>query len=144
MGGFGYGVWGKTRGLRNNNPGNIKKTSDMWLGLSANQTDDTFFQFKSATYGIRAIMVLLRNYFNKYGLNTIRAIIGRWAPTLENDTNAYTYFVANKLDMNNDETIWQIEPILIDFTKAIVKYENGIDPYPDSVYQEAYNMINTA
>ncbi len=33
------------RGVRNNNPGNIKKNNVRWLGLSEEQNDDTFFQF---------------------------------------------------------------------------------------------------
>lgn len=51
------------RGIRNNNPGNIKKTSDKWEGLNADQSkDDTFCQFSDAKYGIRAMAKLLYKY----------------------------------------------------------------------------------
>ena len=43
-----------TRGLRNNNPLNIRKNSTKWQGLSATQTDKSFFQFTSMAYGYRA------------------------------------------------------------------------------------------
>ena len=33
------------RGLRNNNPGNIRITKDKWQGLREKQTDKDFFQF---------------------------------------------------------------------------------------------------
>ena len=43
------------RGIRNNNPGNIKKNGVDWDGLSEEQTDNTFFQFDDPVYGIRAL-----------------------------------------------------------------------------------------
>ena len=55
-------VYDMSRGLRNNNPGNIRKTGDKWQGLSTTQTDDSFFQFTDAKYGIRAMAKLLKNY----------------------------------------------------------------------------------
>ena len=33
------------RGLRNCNPGNIRISTDKWLGLREEQTDKEFFQF---------------------------------------------------------------------------------------------------
>lgn len=45
-----------SRGLRNNNPGNLILTSIGWDGKipNAQNTDGTFEQFTSANYGIRA------------------------------------------------------------------------------------------
>lgn len=43
-----------TRGLRNNNPLNIRRNNTKWQGLSATQTDKSFFQFKTMAYGYRA------------------------------------------------------------------------------------------
>src|SRR5574337_876096 len=80
-----------SRGIRNNNPGNIRKSSEPWRGLAAakDQKDPAFFTFETPEWGIRAMAVILRTYQTKYGLRTIRAIIGRWAPSAENDTDAY-------------------------------------------------------
>lgn len=47
------------RGIRNNNPGNIRRSSDPWQGLAKEQIDREFFKFKSSVYGIRALARLL-------------------------------------------------------------------------------------
>ena len=79
------------RGIRNNNPLNIRRTAkDQWKGLRAQQTDASFCQFESLDYGWRAAFYLLtRTYYHKYRLFTIRAIISRWAPPNENLTSTY-------------------------------------------------------
>ena len=76
------------RGLRNNNPGNIRRNSDVFQGEKTS-SDKEFKQFKSMAYGYRAIFKILSNYYRNYKLDTIRKIIGRWAPENENDTDAY-------------------------------------------------------
>lgn len=56
-----------TRGLRNNNPLNIRRNNTKWQGLSATQTDKSFFQFKTMAYGYRAAFKTLQTYIlNKY------------------------------------------------------------------------------
>ena len=43
------------RGIRNNNPLNIRRTAkDQWKGLRAQQTDASFCQFESLEFGWRA------------------------------------------------------------------------------------------
>ena len=76
------------RGLRNNNPGNIRRNSDVFQGEKTS-SDREFKQFKSMAYGYRAIFKILSNYGRNYHLKTIRQMIGRWAPENENDTGAY-------------------------------------------------------
>ena len=53
------------RGIRNNNPGNIRRNGDPWQGLAKEQNDREFFTFKSAVYGIRALARLLITYQDK-------------------------------------------------------------------------------
>ena len=77
------------RGIRNNNPGNLRRTDDPWQGLAETQTDTEFFVFQSPIYGIRALARTLIKYQDKHRLCTIRQLIGRWAPNTENDTVAY-------------------------------------------------------
>lgn len=76
------------RGLRNNNPGNIRHSSEKWQGEVAT-TDQSFKAFSSMAYGYRAMFKILYNYQKKYGLRTIRQLVSRWAPPTENDTEAY-------------------------------------------------------
>ncbi len=54
-----------TRGLRNNNPLNIRRNNTKWQGLSATQTDKSFFQFKTMAYGYRAAFKTLQTYILK-------------------------------------------------------------------------------
>ena len=54
------------RGLRNNNPGNIRKNSDVFQGEKTS-SDREFKQFKSMAYGYRAIFKILLNYGRNMG-----------------------------------------------------------------------------
>ena len=65
------------RGWRNNNPGNIRLTGTHWLGMSDKQTDGVFVQFQTATYGIRAMAVILKNYQDRHGIRTLGGVISR-------------------------------------------------------------------
>ena len=64
------------RGLRNNNPGNIRRNSDVFQGEKTS-SDKEFKQFKSMAYGYRAVFKILSNYYRDYKLDTIRKMIGR-------------------------------------------------------------------
>lgn len=76
------------RGIRNNNPLNIR-VGNVWLGEVKNPTDPHFEQFNSMEYGLRAGFVLLRRYIRHYKRLTIEDIISSWAPSNENNTKAY-------------------------------------------------------
>ena len=91
---------GIPRGLRLNNPGNIRRTQDRWQGLAAEQKDPDFFTFVEAKWGYRAMMKILRNYRKKYGCTTVTDFIGRWAPSSENDTAAYIRAVCGRMGVN--------------------------------------------
>ena len=80
------------RGLRNNNPLNIR-IGNTWLGERVHPTDDEFEEFVSLAYGIRAAFIILRRYIRRYHLNTIQLIVERWAPRNENETEKYIQFV---------------------------------------------------
>ena len=94
------------RGIRNNNPLNIRRGKDQWKGLRAQQTDASFCQFESLEYGWRAAFYLLtRTYYHKYRLYTIRKIISKWAPPNENLTATYIQNVCRLTGIAPDETI---------------------------------------
>src|ERR1700760_3398281 len=77
-----------TRGMRNNNPGNIRHSKDKWQSLAAQQPDADFCTFENPIYGIRAIARILINYQDEQGINTISAIFTEWSPPKENPTAA--------------------------------------------------------
>ncbi len=126
------------RGIRNHNPGNIRRSSDPWQGLAERQSDVEFFTFKSPIYGIRALARTLITYQDKHGLRTIRQIIGRWAPPVENNTNAYVRAVAEATDLDADQMLdLHNFDFLFPLTKAIIKHENGQQPYTDAQITKA-------
>ena len=133
------------RGIRNNNPGNIDfNPLNNWKGLNpkSKELDSRFCVFISAEYGIRALMILLRNYEKKHGLDTIRQIIDRWAPSHENDTSAYAKHVAKMMSVDLDAHLdLRDREVLISLAKAIVTHENGVQPYALSIYQSAYELM---
>ncbi len=94
------------RGLRNNNPLNIRRSGDKWQGLKALQEDREFFQFSEMKWGWRAAFRLLcHTYYGKYKLKTIRALITRWAPPKENNTEAYIRRVTDRIGIGPDREL---------------------------------------
>jgi hypothetical protein len=126
------------RGIRNHNPGNIRHTGVAWLGQADEQTDPSFVVFKSPVYGIRAIVRIMHSY-QLLGINTIRGVISRWAPSTENDTNAYINSVCKDCGVQPDEKVYlnQIMPLLV---KAIILHENGQQPYSEETIGEAIRL----
>ena len=75
------------RGLDNRNPGNIRRSKVRYRGEVRPSRDPDFKQFETLAWGYRAIFVLLDTYRIRYGLDTIRGMISRWAPPSENHTD---------------------------------------------------------
>lgn len=92
------------RGVRNNNPLNIKK-GQKWKGLSSIQTDSVFCQFDSMVMGYRAAFVILGKSYRKRGIRRLVDMVKTWAPSSENNTLAYYRFVADTLrkEFRDDE-----------------------------------------
>lgn len=98
------------RGIRNNNPLNIR-IGNVWLGEVREPNDPDFEQFISMFYGVRAGFILMRRYIKHYKRTTIPAIISAWAPANENNTQRYIDNVSQlsgipidaQLDFNDEE-----------------------------------------
>jgi len=113
------------RGLRNNNPGNIRRNSDVFQGEVNPSRDKEFKQFKNMAYGYRAMFKILSNYYNKYQLNTIREMISRWAPENENNTAAYVSLVSIYAGIAPDALISFDREQMIRIVAGMSKVENG-------------------
>ena len=119
------------RGIRNNNPGNIRHSLAAWLGKATEQKDKSFVSFKTPEYGIRAMARILINYQKRYKLKTIEKMISRWAPPNENNTAAYVMVVSRSIGVTKDTDI-NLTTDRQRFTrllKAIIQHENG-NPKP--------------
>jgi hypothetical protein len=78
------------RGIRNNNPLNLKGYSHPGQVGS----DGDFAQFATPADGRAAADANLLAYHRKHGINTVAGVVGRWAPPSENDTQGYISQVA--------------------------------------------------
>ncbi len=128
-----------TRGIRNNNPGNIEKNGINWDGLSPTQTDSRFYQFQTPEYGIRAMARILKTYQSAYGLNTIEQIINRWAPPNENNTASYVEHVSAAVGVEPGQII-NVNDIMPELIAAIIKHENGKNPYSEQTIEKGVMM----
>ena len=145
------------RGIRNNNPLNIRRSSARWAGLLEPGTDKAFCQFESMKYGFRAAFKLLFSYYYKYGLHDVMSIIKRWAPDEDNNnTKVYGKFVINYMlgngafDVNTRMTMPKPEEgpyswkrlvkamAEMESTKAIRKYFDG---NINEAYEAAINSL---
>ena len=125
------------RGIRNNNPLNIRHNpANKWLGLRPEQTDPDFCQFESMIYGVRAALRLLLNY-RKNGYDTARKIITRWAPPVENNTEAYIRSVALFLDVDK---VIQVDTDYIHLAQAMAWVETGRQ-LSDSLMWQAWELL---
>ena len=135
-----------SRGIRNNNPGNIRH-GDKWVGLCKEQTDPAFCQFETPEYGIRALVKLLRNYqkgFQAKGWSTtVERIINRYAPPIENNTEAYIKHVCIAVGVDADEHInVYCHDVIIPLIKAIIRHENGEMPYTIEQLEQGIHLAN--
>ena len=117
----------KARGLRNNNPGNIRLSRTLWQGEVRPSQDNSFCQFCSMAYGYRALIKLLQNYRRNNGCRTVADFINRWAPPSENNTSGYIRRVCTEMqvpdsyvsDVNDKATMCA-------FAAAISLVETGV------------------
>jgi len=127
-----------TRGLRNNNPGNIRNDDRIgWQGevCPTAKRDFAFEEFKDMASGYRALLKLLRNYRSIHGLQTIAEFIARWAPPHENDTEAYIGMVCRSLNVARDYVPdVNDREIMTAFAAAISRMENGVPAVMSDVY----------
>ncbi len=97
------------RGLRNNNPLNIRHSASRWQGARVEQTDKAFVQFTSMKMGYRAAWRILETYYKCFEAQhkpfTPRNIIYRWAPPNENDSEAYLRRVCRLTNLAGNEAL---------------------------------------
>lgn len=138
-----------TRGVRNNNPGNIDfNPRNDWvgqLGLEVGVSKPRFARFDEPENGIRALGKLLINYRGKdgmpgvggKGIDTVLETVNRWAPASENNTQAYAAAVAKRLGVKPTDPINIKDPATLrGMVLSIIIHENGGNPYKAAVIDE--------
>lgn len=133
------------RGIRNNNPLNIRKGNN-WKGERPVQKDKAFEEFVTMQFGIRAGFIILRKYVTGYNgltckFNTIDKIVRRWAPPSENATQKYIDFVAKDMGISPHQTIsFSNRKLMCDLVYAMIFVECG-QRVDRATIESAYDMI---
>lgn len=109
------------RGLRNNNPGDIK-TGEQWQGMVGD--DGTFVTFSDITWGTRALATDLANKINE-GENTITEIVSIYAPPSENNTTAYIASVSADTGFDPNAVLGMDQATLHALMRAVMNHELG-------------------
>lgn len=118
-----------SRGIDNCNPGNIRRSRVRYKGERHPSLDPSFKQFESMEWGYRAMFILLDTYRRRYGLDTLRGMISRYAPPEENHTALYIDFVSDMTGIDPDEKIdTRSRKTMVQVVAAMSQVENGCRP----------------
>lgn len=132
---------GIPRNERNNNPGNVDRTSIRWQGMSPIQSDPRFITFISPQWGFRCMARILKGDYAE-GEQTVSALISRWAPGNENDTAAYIADVAERMGVDPHQVL-DLTTQLLPLLKAIALHEGGC-PWDDATIQLGIDLEASA
>lgn len=139
------------RGLRNNNPLNLRISSNPWLGKVKNNTDGAFEQFTSIEYGLRAAMrnisTIVTRRRRQQLLTTVKDLVHVWAPAADNNNEAaYVKTIADKTGIQpNDEVNIKNRNFLCLLVYGMAWAENGqaLSKWRiDSAYTLAFGAFN--
>lgn len=144
----------QSRGYLNNNPGNLDRSSPPWNGEITDYHDSrlTPFQvkelktgrfcvFASSAWGIRALAKNLFAYTDRLGMCSIEDLIKRWAPSNENNTEAYIEAVSKSAGIRRDVCVnlRDFKP-LYGIVSAIIKHECGGMPYSTAEIEDGLRL----
>lgn len=118
------------RGIRNNNPGNLRLPLSLTRPGDMGHDADGFSVFSTPEHGLDSLARQLVNY-GKRGLNTVLAITYRWAPPADNETYAYAHFIARHMKVDTDAPLDMVSTdVIAGLMAAMITFENGDQPYP--------------
>ena len=127
------------RGVRNNNPLNIRAVvGQLWRG-QVGIDPDNFVIFADPVYGFRAGLEILTNYFHKDGRTTLEEVITRWAPPHTNDTAAYIHAVCAVTGFTPMQTIVALAE-RVELCSAMTRQECGDQFYTHTTIELAARL----
>lgn len=112
------------RNERNHNPGNIEY-GEFAKAHGATGSDGRFAIFPDKETGSAAMDTLLGVYSKKHGKNTVAGIIGRWAPSSENNTSSYVKAVASKMGVDPNQQLDMDDPKVISAIASQISAHEG-------------------
>ncbi|PKB90816.1 hypothetical protein A8A01_04330, partial [Ewingella americana] len=125
------------RGIRNNNPGNLRSAPN------AVGNDGSFPIFSSPNDGLAAMSRQLQLYGGR-GNDTPYGIIHTYAPSSENDSQAYINAVTKDTGFGAHEKLELRDPaVLKRLMTAMIRHENGSQPYSETDIDSGINTSMT-
>lgn len=127
----------ESRGFRNNNPGNIEKTTQGWVGKSTECDDPRFECFEDTRYGVRALVLVLHTYHHRHNISDLEGLVHRWSPPHENPSEAIQGSLRGLLpgvDTIGPDNLYKL-------VQAIILLENGYNPLDDNYVQEVVRDV---
>ena len=117
------------RGLRDNNPGNIRPNQhDHWIGQVG--VENNYVIFQDIEHGIRAMAKDIKSKINGHGWDTIAKYIPAYAPPEDhNNTEGYIQRVCNSTGFKRDEILRADFATLVKLVKAHIQVELGNDAH---------------
>lgn len=131
------------RGIRNNNPLNLRISNNQWLGKVKYNTDGQFEQFTSMLYGIRAAIINIRTITRRNKDITLKGLIQIWAPANDgNNVANYVQQVTKLSGIKSDEKITIKEKKKIcALVHAMAIVENGGSFLEPCTIYAAYDLL---
>lgn len=130
---------GTTRAERNNNPGNLNYAGQTGAVLE-DGSSARFAKFGSTAEGVSALAKQLQRYGDR-GLDTISKIINKYAPSSENNTQAYIEALSKRLGVSGDQKLdLNDSSTLTGLIKGIARHEAGSDYLSDSDLMTGLSM----
>jgi hypothetical protein len=120
------------KGFAINNPGNIRYLSaNAFRGQTGNSGG--YGVYDTLADGVHAMGEELTKYYNS-GLTTVTQVISTWAPSNENDTQAYIQDVSSRMGVDPNEPLsWPQDEVPL--IQAIAWHENGYNNMSDADVQ---------
>jgi hypothetical protein len=141
----------KSRGLKNNNPFNLVKSSTRWYG-EIDGIDEKFCTFSSLDLGVRAGLInLYTGYFSKS--LTVRRLVMKYSPPEDNisksdpdgmkSVEAYIGAISKRTLLS--DSMVPIKSQWLSVASAMLYHENGISVKSEVellVVSKLYNLVN--
>jgi hypothetical protein len=122
IGGLVSKVTSTIRGIRNNNPTNMRDSGIQWQGMIGVDPDG-FLIFDTMANGLRAPAINLRNYGRLHGISTVDGVARRWSQT---DQDAYSANLAAFLGVDPQDSIdLEDKDTLTQLVRGIIRQEDG-------------------
>lgn len=136
----------RPRGIRNNNPGNIKfKEGNNWKGKVPfdKNTDEnkTFEQFTEYKWGVRAMILLLIIYMRN-GYDTLDKIIRRYTSgDSKSSQDAYITYVSVSAGISPTKILTPTKTNLRELVIAMTHWENNTDAVSKAQFDAGYALV---